>query len=206
MKNQNPVAIYFAVLCLIFFGEAFAQFTRVSSQASIAGAPAVTSPPESFFKIIEKRLSRSGPGGRSDNEVPGVAVQQVQAELKIYRDFYQKYIDVQGMPVVASAEVADLALQRTYDIVTHILAGRPDVVKAMVDQGMYLIVIGKDQLYTDMPDYRRSPNPDFQNERVRGTGGLPTSFGEENLLSLPSTGMTMRVSGFTSSATQSTVR
>ena len=29
------------------------------------------------------------------------------------------------------------------------------------------------------------PNPTFQNERVRGTGGKPTSFGEENLLSLP---------------------
>jgi hypothetical protein len=50
---------------------------------------------------------------------------------------------------------------------------------------MYLIIIGKDQVYTDMPEYRNSPNPEFLNERVRGTGGLPTSFGEENLLSLP---------------------
>jgi hypothetical protein len=50
---------------------------------------------------------------------------------------------------------------------------------------MYLIIIGKDQVYTDMPEYRNHPNPAFQNERVRGTGGRPTSFGEENLLSLP---------------------
>jgi hypothetical protein len=36
-----------------------------------------------------------------------------------------------------------------------------------------------------MPEYRNHPDPAYQNERVRGTGGRPTSFGEENLLSLP---------------------
>ena len=55
----------------------------------------------------------------------------------------------------------------------------------MVDSGMYLVIIGKDQVYTDLPENRNAPNPDYLNERVRGTGGLPTSFGEENLLSLP---------------------
>ncbi len=89
------------------------------------------------------------------------------------------------MPVVAASEVADLALQRTYEIVTHMLAGRPDIVEALVKNRMYLIVMGKDQVYTDMPEYRNHPNPTFQNERVRGTGGRPTSFGEENVLSLP---------------------
>ena len=186
MKTNKAIGIAAVFFCLMQFGEASAQFTKVSPQQSISGAPPVTSVPESFFKMIEKRLSRSGRGksGTAADE-NDVRIQNVAAEMKIYRDFYKKYIDVKGMPVVASAEVADLALQRTYDIVTHMLAGRPDVVKAMVDQGMYLIVIGKDQVYTDMPDYRNSPNPDFQNERVRGTGGLPTSFGEENLLSLP---------------------
>ena len=65
------------------------------------------------------------------------------------------------------------------------LAGRPDILEAMVKNRMYLIIIGKDQVYTDMPEYRNHPNPAYQNERVRGTGGTPTSFGEENLLSLP---------------------
>src|SRR5205814_6234851 len=75
---------------------------------------------------------------------------------------------------------------RTYDIVTHMLAGRPDLLDAMVQNGTRLIIIGKDQVYTDMPEYRNHPNPTYQNERVRGTGGLGvTSFGEENLLNLP---------------------
>ena len=128
--------------------------------AVACGQSPVTAPPESFVGLVRER----------DRETA--------------RAFYKKYIDVGGMPVVAAAEVDDLALVRTRDIVTHMLAGRPDVSQAMVNNGMYLIIIGKDQVYTDMPEYRGHPNPAFQNERVRGTGGKPTSFGEENLLSL----------------------
>ncbi len=123
--------------------------------------PRVSAPPTSFFEKVARR------------------------DRDVARGFYKKYIDVNGMPVVAAAQVSDRALQRTYSIVTHLLAGRPDVVAALVKQGMYLIIIGKDQKYTDMPEYRNDPNPAYLNERVRGTGGLPSSFGEENLLCLP---------------------
>jgi len=126
-----------------------------------AERPPVTSPPESFYKLVR------------------------EADREAAHAFYGKYIDVNGMPVVASGEVADLALQRTHEIVTHLLAGRPDIRGAMVSNGMYLIIIGRDQRYTDMPEYRNNRNPDYLNERVRGTGGKPTSFGEENLLNLP---------------------
>jgi dipeptidyl aminopeptidase/acylaminoacyl peptidase len=126
------------------------------------GKPAVTAPPESFFEKVRER----------DREAA--------------RKFYKKYIDVNGMPVVAGGDVADEALQRTYYLVTHLLAGRPDILQAMVKNGTRLIVIGKDQVYTDMPEYRNNPNPTYMNERVRGTGGFDvTSFGEENLLNLP---------------------
>lgn len=129
---------------------------------SFAADPAVIAPPEAFFTSVRER------------------------DRDAARKFYKKYIDVKGLPVVASAEVADAALQRTYYLVTHLLAGRPDVLAAMVKNGTRLIVIGKDQVYTDMPEYRNSPNPAYLNERVRGTGGFGvTSFGEENLLNLP---------------------
>jgi len=124
--------------------------------------PKVTAPPESFFAKVRER----------DREA---AVR-----------FYKKYVDVKGLAVVASGDVADEALLRTHHIVTHILAGRPDILDAMAKHGTRLIIIGKDQVYTDMPEYRNHPNPDYMNERVRGTGGLDvTSFGEENLLHLP---------------------
>jgi len=126
------------------------------------GAPAVTAPPESFFERVRER------------------------DRDAARQFYKKYLDVKGLPVVAAAEVADEALQRTHFLVTHLLAGRPDVLEAMVKNGTRLIVIGKDQVYTDMPEYRNSRNPQYLNERVRGTGVIDvTSFGEENLLNLP---------------------
>jgi DUF1680 family protein len=120
----------------------------------------VTAPPESFFQIVE------------------------ESHREKARDFYGKYLEVDGMPIVAHADVADQALERTREIVQHMLAGRPDIVEAMLDRQMYLIIIGKDQVYCDMPEYSDHPNPTYQNERVRGTGGRPTSFGEENLLSL----------------------
>jgi alpha-glucosidase len=135
--------------------------TAALAQSDNDGENAVTAPPESFFELVRE----------NDRDAA--------------RAFYKKYIDVDGMPVVAHGEVADQALVRTREIVKSMLAGRPDVVEAMVENGMYLIIIGKDQVYTDMPEYRNHPNPEYQNERVRGTGGRPTSFGEENLLSLP---------------------
>src|SRR6266404_8287544 len=152
---MNYLATPLLLAILTSAGSARAQ-TPASAQC-----PPVTSPPDSFFQLVRER------------------------DRDVARQFYKKYIDVKGMPVAASAEVSDVALQRTYDLVTHLLAGRPDIIRAMVSNGMYLIIIGKDQVYTDMPEYRNHPNPAYQNERVRGTGGKPTSFGEENVLNLP---------------------
>lgn len=120
----------------------------------------MTPPPESFFELVSPR----------DREAA--------------RAFYKKYLDVEGLPVVAAAEVDDRALERTREIVSGMLAGRPDVMASFRKTGMYLIIIGRNQNYTDMPENRFAANPDYLNERVRGTGGRPTSFGEENLLSL----------------------
>ncbi len=130
--------------------------------AEVIDAPPVIAPPESFFQSVR------------------------EADRDVARKFYKKYIDVKGLPVVASAEVDDRALHGTYYVVTHMLAGRPDVIQTMVSNGTRLIIIGKDQVYTDMPEYRNTRNAAYQNERVRGTGGFNvTSFGEENLLCLP---------------------
>jgi len=143
-----------------------------ASASATMGRPAITAPPESFFDLVAKRRR-----GRRNQDQP--------AGLQVYREFYKKYINVKGMPVVAAEVVADQALYRTHEIVTHMLAGRPDILQGMLDRGMYLIIIGKDQQYCDMPENRNARNQAYLNERVRGTGGHPTSFGEENLLSLP---------------------
>jgi hypothetical protein len=145
---------------------ALAAVTLLSSCATrndtitVADSP-ITPPPASFFQRFPER----------DREAA--------------RQFYKKHLDLKGVSVAASGEVSDAALQRTYYIVSHMLAGRPDILHAMATNGTRLIIIGKDQFYTDMPEYRRAENPAYLNERVRGTGGFDvTSFGEENLLNL----------------------
>ncbi len=123
--------------------------------------PPITLPPETYFTTVREK----------DREAA--------------RAFYKKFIDIGGLACTAGADVADAALIRTHEIVTHMLADRPDILQAMGDNRTRLIIIGKTQVYTDMPEYRNHPNPEFQNERVRGTGGFDvTSFGEENLLNL----------------------
>ena len=133
----------------------------VRSRQASAEPPAVTEPPDSFFAKF-----------RDDNRDSA-------------RKFYKKYLDIKGISVAASAAVADEALVRTHFIVTHMLAGRPDIIETMAKAGTRLIIIGKDQVYTEMPEYRNARNPKYLNERVRGTGGFDVcSFGEENLLNL----------------------
>ncbi|HEY7315858.1 MAG TPA: hypothetical protein VH643_41395 [Gemmataceae bacterium] len=168
MPNRWPLLVNLFVFSLALMAAASpirgerASNAEDAERTSTPNLPKVTAPPESFFEKIRDR----------DREAA--------------RKFYKKYVDVKGLSVVACAEVADEALQRTHYLVTHLLAGRPDILQAMVKNGTRLIIIGKDQVYTDMPEYRNHPNPTFQNERVRGTGGLDvTSFGEENLLNLP---------------------
>lgn len=140
----------------------FLVLLRVARLGAASPLPKVIAPPESFFAKFREK----------DREAA--------------RRFYKKYLDVNGLSVAASVEVADEALQRTHYLVTHLLAGRPDILQTMVKNGTRLMIIGKDQVYTDMPEYRNHPNPAYQNERVRGTGGFDvTSFGEENLLNLP---------------------
>lgn len=149
-------------LFVIFISTILIQSICFCTQSDISKKyPAVTAPPSSFFEKVRER----------DRDAAKV--------------FYKKYIDIKGIPVVASDEVADLALVRAYEIVTHMLSGRPDILKGLVERGMYLVIIAADQVYTDLPENRNARNPDYLNERVRGTGGFPTSFGEENLLSMP---------------------
>lgn len=152
-----------AVLALAIFTVSCRSYPpHPTSSTKSEAAPRVTRPPESFFAKIPAR------------------------DRDAARKFYKKYLEINGLPLAASGEVADEALQRDYYIVTHMLAGRPDIINAMVTNGTRLIIIGKDQKYTIMPEYRHARNPDYLNERVRGTGGLDlTSFGEENLLCLP---------------------
>ena len=159
MKCIGPTLLVVTLACLSATGRIHAGSSQSPASDEI---PQVTAPPEAFFQSFST----------NDRETA--------------RQFYKKYLNINGVALATAGVVDDAALQRDYYIVTHMLAGRPDILKTMAANGTHLIIIGKNQRYTDMPEYRNAPNPAYLNERVRGTGGFDvTSFGEENLLCLP---------------------
>jgi hypothetical protein len=142
MRTVEPIIAAALMVCVV--AACVSQPPEAKRSDPAVSTPRVAAPPETFFQKIRE----------SDRDAA--------------RIFYRKYIDVNGMPVTASAEVDDRALQRSYDIVTHLLAGRPDILQAMVTNGTRLIIIGKNQLYTDMPEYRQR---EIRSTLTNGCGG-----------------------------------
>lgn len=103
--------------------------------------------------------------------------------------FYAKRLDYEGIPIKASAEVSDEALTAAYARLFMELHLLPAVVENLKSQGSELHVIGKDQVTSDLPEYRALKGKPFDgaldvDERTRGLGGVVASCGEENLLRL----------------------
>ncbi len=115
-------------------------------------------------------------------------------EGKNIPSFYQKYVETEGLYVTSSGKVSDEALLKACDIISLMLAKRPDVKAHMVKKGCHVMVIGKDEETCDLPEFAHICNCEdsikYWNWRARGFGGAPedefsSSCGEENLLALP---------------------
>jgi alpha-glucosidase len=100
--------------------------------------------------------------------------------------FYQKHADADGLPVLASAKVADAAVREAASILRHMLADRADLRQALVKAGVRVVVMAPTEMTTDVPEQRGMTPKDYWDKRARGLGGRITSCGEENLLNLPS--------------------
>lgn len=109
------------------------------------------------------------------------------------QDFFAKCLDFHGIPIKAHAVVADEALFAAYDRLSRLLAHLPVVVSNLASAGVELHIIGRDQVTTDLPEWRHDKgrpiweptyNGKTRDERTRGMGGRLTSCGEENLLKL----------------------
>jgi alpha-glucosidase/alpha-D-xyloside xylohydrolase len=112
------------------------------------------------------------------------------------KGFFSKRVDFHGIPIKAHAVVADEALYAAYDrlalMFTNLLSRQPMVLSNLVAAGAALHIIGRDQVTTDLPEWRHDkgkPLAEYKgltrDQRTRGMGGLLTSCGEENLLKLP---------------------
>jgi len=100
-------------------------------------------------------------------------------------DFYQKYIDVNGFPVVSSAQTSDYALREAAWILRHMLAGRDDILQTMAQKNVHLVVMAYNEYTTDVPEHSRLQPKVYWDRRARGLGGSPVSCAEENMLCFP---------------------
>jgi alpha-glucosidase len=112
------------------------------------------------------------------------------------KEFFSKRLDFHGIPIKAHQCVVDEALLAAYDrlalLFSDLLERQPALVSNLVARGAELHIIGRDQVTTDLPEWRHDKGKKLteyggltRDERTRGMGGLLTSCGEENLLRLP---------------------
>ena len=103
--------------------------------------------------------------------------------------FYQKVIDSDGFPIVASGKVSDMAMKEAAYLINHMLTDRGDIRQALIKNKMKFVVMATDEFTTDVPEHKTLTPGDFWDRRARGLGATkdrPTvSCGEENLLCSP---------------------
>ncbi len=112
----------------------------------------------------------------------------VRADLEL-DGFYQKYLNVGGLPVVGSANVSDAAIREAGWIVRQMLGHRNDILNAMADNKTRLAVMAWNEFTSDIPEHRHLEPRVFWDRRARGLGATPSapavSCAEENLLGHP---------------------
>lgn len=105
-------------------------------------------------------------------------------------NFFSKKLDCGGIPIKAHRDVADEALFEAKKRLGKMLENLPEVRKKLHEAGTELHIIGRNQVTSDLPEFRGMKGKPFDgkqtvDERTRGLGGILTSCGEENLLRLP---------------------
>ena len=100
--------------------------------------------------------------------------------------FYQQWISVGGIPVIASEKVNPYALKEAAWLIRQMLKHREDILLALVENGLRFVVIAHNEKITQIPEYDYLRPKFYRDLRARGLGARPPIFiascGEENLL------------------------
>ena len=102
---------------------------------------------------------------------------------------YQQWINVEGLPVVASAQVNPYAIKEAAWLIQQMIGHRPDVLQALVQNRARFSLIIHNEIPTQIPEYSDG-RPNFLAYLMRGFGGglrgHPTvTLSEEHLLPDP---------------------
>jgi len=151
----------------------------------------------SVASCILEGIAGSTLAGSGENPQPVVAPspeavtgvpEAVRRKLSL-SPFYQKYLSVGGLPVVGSARVSDAALREAAWIIRQVLSGRDDLLHAMTENRVRVVVMAWNEFTTDIPEHSRLSPAAYWDRRARGLGATPgapaVSCGQENLLCFP---------------------
>ncbi|MEM9017592.1 MAG: hypothetical protein AAGC68_11305 [Verrucomicrobiota bacterium] len=131
-----------------------------------------------FFSIVEKSSSEDLPEVRAPS--------RSEIERLELDSFYNKYLDVDGFPIVSSDSVSDFALREAAFLIESMLGGRSDILEEMTKAGVRLAIMGVREFTTDIPEHATLEPRAYWDRRARGLGATKArpavSVGEENLL------------------------
>jgi len=141
-----------------------------------------------FFAAITLSMVSGLAGG---NKSAPAARPKINALEPPEKEFFAKEVLYENIPIKAPGVVVDEALYAAYGNLSRILTNLPMIASNLVAAGGELHIIGRDQVTTDLPEWRHDkgkPLAEYngltRDQRTRGMGGRLTSCGEENLLKL----------------------
>ena len=118
----------------------------------------------------------------------GPVPKALRAQLQL-DPFYAKHVDLAGFPILSSRKVSDYALLEAAYVIEHMLAKRPDVLKALIANRVRCTVMAWNELTTDVPEHATLEPGRFWDHRARGLGASQErpciSCAEENVLGYP---------------------
>jgi len=79
------------------------------------------------------------------------AAARAGAKLRL-APFYEKYLSVEGLPVLSSAKVSDVAMREAANIVNQMLLNRQDVRRELIARGVRVSVMAPDEKTTNIPN------------------------------------------------------
>ena len=102
--------------------------------------------------------------------------------------FYQQWINVGGVPVLASEKVNPYAVKEAAWVIWQMIGYRPDILQAMARNAQRLSVVAYNERQSDVPEYNQLPLHFFTDIRSRASYCpicLTVTSNEENLLNYP---------------------
>jgi hypothetical protein len=93
-------------------------------------------------------------------------------------EFYQKYTQAGPLPILGSDQVSDYALLEAAWLVDHVIGHRPDILQALADQGVRMVIMAYNEYTTDLPEQANMTPKDYWDRRARGLGGRIVSGAE----------------------------